>query len=131
MQKGRLIFSFALLAVYLIVLMHSFVPHHHHEKSFEDSCCQEISALQSEFHVEFCAEDICHHENESEAPCHFAVNPVLGKTMDLKAATLTAFVLFEIYFPEEEENTYYEQRIVVPKSPEKHTAGLRAPPVIA
>ncbi|RKD85104.1 hypothetical protein [Mangrovibacterium diazotrophicum] len=131
MQKARHIFSFGLLAVYLIVLMHSFVPHHHHEKSFEDSCCQEVSALQSEFHVEFCAEDVCHHEEESQAPCHFVVNPVPGKTLDLKAAVLTAFVILEIYYPEEEETSYFEHRIVVPKSPERHTAGLRAPPVIA
>jgi len=131
MQQLRHIFAFGLLTVYLIVLGHSFMPHHHHEKSFTDNCYQEVSPCQSDFHAEFCAEDACHHENQNQSPCHFAVDPVPGKTLDLKGAILTAFVILEFYFPEEEQTTYYERRIVVPKAPEQHSSGLRAPPVIA
>ncbi|WP_163714549.1 DUF6769 family protein [Mangrovibacterium lignilyticum] len=131
MEKIRYMLSLVLLTVYLIVLGHSFVAHHHHEKSFTDNCCQEISPLQSESHMELCADSSCHHENQSQTPCHFDVRPVPGKTLDLRVATLTAFVLFEICFPEEEAITWYEQRVFVPKTPEQHTSGLRAPPVIA
>jgi len=120
-----------LLTAYLVVLLHSFVPHHHHEQSVNDVCCQETSPDQVMLRAMLCAEDGCHHSNESESPCHFDVNPLPGKTLVLSAALITNLVLQQLPVRSEENNSWPEIAIPIPSDPCWDTAYLRGPPAIA
>ena len=131
MDQVRPIASFLLLTVYLIVLGHGIVAHHHHDKAMEKSCHTEQELSQHPGYTEICAVDACHHEEQARAACHFQVEPVPGKGVSWVSAVLTACVLFEICFSDEEPVCWNELLLIFPKSPDKYSFGLRAPPVFA
>lgn len=121
-----------MLSVYFIVLGHNSLPHHHHERSFTDKCCQELSFQeQTDFHLEIFAEGTCHHDGEEHSPCHFEVEPVPSKAFLLDAVVLISSYVFEFEIPEEEPVEWGEVPLQKPKTISGPIYALRGPPAIA
>lgn len=77
-----------ILAVYSIVLAHSFIPHHHHsEFSHETQICQ--LGDQHEHHeqpdqiISNCCVDHSHNDHNQQNHCSFNEKIILGKAIDL------------------------------------------------
>lgn len=72
--KKKIGFSFLSLA-YLVILLHSFIPHHHHPQHSNDHQC--VSSNET-FHFwhSHSTHEIDHHEHEHI--CHFAVDVFKG-----------------------------------------------------
>jgi hypothetical protein len=131
MVKMQPVISAILLTVYLIVMGHHMVPHHHHEKSFSDKCCREaLVSGNMDGQTELCANNFCHHHNEGQAPCHFEVKPVPGKSVVLSSYAILTVVLQQLYVPEEEQFVWPGFRLSYFQDPCLHTFGLRGPPSI-
>lgn len=129
MMKMQPILSYVLLTVYLVVMVHSMVPHHHHEKSFENKCFQEISCVHMAEHSSLCADSSCNHPDE-QVPCHFEVKPVPGKSLVLSSYAILAVVLQQFHVPEEEQCQWPQSLVPHIQEPYLQTFGLRGPPAL-
>ncbi|PTN08192.1 DUF6769 family protein [Mangrovibacterium marinum] len=127
MMKMQRFVSYLLLTIYLVVMGHAMVPHHHHEKSFKDECCQEI--VHEHQLAELCADSSSDHHNEQQAACHFDVRPVPGKSVVLGAYTLQAILLRHLIIPKDELSAWPEYRLPHISDPYLKTFALRGPPV--
>lgn len=132
MMFGRHISSILLLTIYWVVLGHSFVAHHHHEQNPErDYCAVEVEALQHHHHAGVETTCCCDHTPEQSTPCHFEVNPVRGKVLELDSA-LPEQIVFA-YHDEVDQEPMIRPcvDVPVPENPAHICRGLRGPPVIA
>lgn len=128
MREMQHIVSYILLTVYLIVMGHSMVPHHHHEQSFSDECSLEITNGHEHGQTELCADGSCSHESEEQAPCHFDVRPVPGKSLAIGTYAILTAVLRQLYIPEKEECIRPESTSVRIQDPCLEVYALRGPP---
>lgn len=130
MSQLRNILSLLLLSIYLVVLGHSFVPHHHHEESDEKEFCA-TNVRHENVHGELCADSACHHNEAESAACHFEVKPIPGKATQPNAALLVIALLFEFQESELVQIDRFNPDFSIPDNPARTCKGLRAPPVIA
>lgn len=130
MTQLRNILSLLLLGIYLVVLGHSFVPHHHHEESGEKEFCAS-DVQQDETHAEWCVDSACHHGETEAAACHFEVKPIPGKATQPNAALLVIALLFQFGESEPIQIDWFNTDCHIPDNPARTCKGLRAPPGIA
>ncbi len=128
MMKMLHLISYVLLTIYLIVMGHSMVPHHHHEQSFTDECSQEIINEHQHGHAELCADSSCNNESEEQTPCHFEVRPVPGKSLAIGTYAVLTAILRQLYIPEKEDCVWPESTLAHIQDPCLDVYALRAPP---
>ncbi len=128
MKVRRQIFSIWMLAVYCIVMLHSIVPHHHHQESLDNKCCLEKTIGTVQNHTLFCTDHSCHHEDEDHSPCHFDVDPIPGKSLAIDALYLLAVVLDSLVMPEQELDVWPDLLVPALQQVFHEISGVRGPP---
>ncbi len=65
-HKINLAFALLLLAVYLVVLFHSIIPHHHHYSHISGN----LTHCQADVVTTVSASDFCSHDHSDPTHCH-------------------------------------------------------------
>ncbi|MBN1821544.1 MAG: hypothetical protein JW833_12570 [Prolixibacteraceae bacterium] len=119
-----------LLAIYSVVLVHSFIPHEHHNDFFE---CGKSCSTHNEFISEKCTTTFHSHENKphKHLHCHFNVKLVLTKFIDISDLFIdkSCEELIVAEFEGEKINHFCFLQII--PEPQCRDVNLRAPPVFS
>ncbi|MCW0484682.1 DUF6769 family protein [Gaoshiqia sediminis] len=132
MRKSRNIVSFILMSVYLIILAHNVIPHHHHADLLSESCQLEHQhdpvVADQVFVPEGLPQCHCSHNPEPAGHCSFQVELVPSKVIFLTSCYLLQACVDDLLLPDFVVETYAEPEFLLPKIFCEHPSGLRAPP---
>lgn len=135
-MKFKSCIAILILAVYSIVLAHSFIPHHHHsEFSPETQACQVNNQHEQHNHhdqnVSSCCVDHSHNEQNQQDHCSFNEKIILQKSIDL---SVCYFPSIKIEFADIEKSTQAIVEGFIPLQildPHCRDVQLRGPPLFS
>ncbi|NQU53512.1 MAG: hypothetical protein HQ522_13340 [Bacteroidetes bacterium] len=124
--------SLLVLAVYSIVLAHSFVPHHHHSEFIQNTQVCDLEE-QHEHSIHGAANCCVDHSNEhtSHSFCNFNEKTILAKSVSLSDLFIPSI---EIEFVGIEKNNQSVSDCYLPiqiSAPHCRDVQLRGPPIFS